>query len=49
MAYEIDLTNSITGYSETIIIDDCSCMDECISRVHSERPEQTIEFIGVAV
>ncbi len=47
MPYEVDLTNNETGSTETIIIDNCVCMDDAIKRVHTERPNTTIDFIGV--
>ncbi len=47
MPYEVDLTNNETGSTETIVIDDCASMDDAIKRVHTERPDTTIDFIGV--
>ena len=49
MAYEVELSNNQTGQIETLILTSCTSIDDCIQLVHTERPNETIEFIGVSV
>ena len=49
MSYEVELAHPVTGTTETIIVNECLDMDDCIKRVTADRPDHDIEFIGVNV